>query len=48
MPPMRQAWRQGIKAIDEKARARCGGSFRELPHNQQDAVLAGDPAQRHP
>ncbi len=25
MPPMREAWRQGIKAIDDEARARrCG------------------------
>jgi hypothetical protein len=39
MPPMRDAWRQGIKAIDEEARARWSGGFRELPHNQQDAVL---------
>jgi len=39
MPPMREAWRQGIKAIDEEARARRGGGFHELPHNQQEAVL---------
>jgi Gluconate 2-dehydrogenase subunit 3 len=39
MPPMREAWRQGIKAIDEEARAHWGGSFRQLPHNQQEAVL---------
>jgi hypothetical protein len=39
MPPMREAWRQGIKAIDEEARFRWGGGFHELPHNQQDAVL---------
>ena len=39
MPPMREAWQRGIKAIDEEARARWGGGFRELPHNQQDAVL---------
>jgi Gluconate 2-dehydrogenase subunit 3 len=39
MPPMRQAWRQGIEAIDEEARARWDGGFCELPHNQQEAVL---------
>src|SRR6185437_2926364 len=39
MPPMREAWRQGIRAIDAEARQRWGRVFRELPHNQQDAVL---------
>ena len=39
MPPMREAWRRGIKAIDDEARIRWGGCFRELPHNQQDAVV---------
>lgn len=39
MPPMREAWRRGIAAIDDEARLRWGHGFRELPHNQQDAVL---------
>lgn len=39
MPPMREAWRQGIRAIDEEARLRWGGGFRELPENQQEAIL---------
>jgi gluconate 2-dehydrogenase subunit 3-like protein len=39
MPPMREAWRRGIAAIDDEARARWGGGFRDLPPNQQDAVL---------
>ncbi|HUC12264.1 MAG TPA: gluconate 2-dehydrogenase subunit 3 family protein [Stellaceae bacterium] len=39
LPAMREAWRQGIHAIEEEARARWSGGFRELPHNQQDAVL---------
>ena len=39
MPPMREAWRRGVAAIDEEARARWGRGFRELPANQQDAVL---------
>jgi Gluconate 2-dehydrogenase subunit 3 len=39
MPPMREAWRRALQAIDDEARARWGGGFRELPANQQDAVL---------
>jgi hypothetical protein len=39
MPPMRQTWRRGLQAIDDEARVRWGGGFRELPPNQQDAVL---------
>lgn len=39
MPPMREAWRRGLQAIEDEARARWGGGFRELPTNQQDAVL---------
>lgn len=39
MPPMREAWRRGVKAIDEEARSRWGRGFPELPANQQDAVL---------
>ncbi|MFZ3238127.1 MAG: gluconate 2-dehydrogenase subunit 3 family protein [Stellaceae bacterium] len=39
MPPMREAWRQGVKAIDEEARVRWGGGFRDLPANQQEAIL---------
>ncbi len=39
MPPMREAWRQGIKAIDDEARLRWGSGFCELPDNQQEAVL---------
>jgi hypothetical protein len=39
MPSMREAWRRGVRAIDEEARAVWGKGFRELPENQQDAVL---------
>jgi hypothetical protein len=39
MPPMRDAWRRGLHAIDEEARGRWGRGFRDLPPNQQDAVL---------
>jgi Gluconate 2-dehydrogenase subunit 3 len=39
MPPMRDAWRQGIAALDDEARARWGAGFGALPENQQDGVL---------
>lgn len=39
MPQMREAWRQGVNAIDEEARTRWGAEFAGLPPNQQDAVL---------
>jgi hypothetical protein len=39
MPPQREAWRRGIHAIDEEARARWSRGFRDLPDNQKDAVL---------
>ncbi|MGE5270673.1 MAG: gluconate 2-dehydrogenase subunit 3 family protein [Thiohalocapsa sp.] len=39
MPPQREAWRRGVRAIDDEARQRWGKGFRELPDNQQDAVL---------
>jgi hypothetical protein len=39
MPPIREAWRRGIEAIDQEARAAWGRPFCELPPNQQDAVL---------
>jgi hypothetical protein len=39
MPPTRDAWRIGIRAIDEEAHARWQHGFCELPDNQKDAVL---------
>ncbi|MBV9376379.1 MAG: gluconate 2-dehydrogenase subunit 3 family protein, partial [Alphaproteobacteria bacterium] len=33
MPPMREAWRRGIAAVDDEARTRWGAGFRELPVN---------------
>jgi hypothetical protein len=39
MPPQREAWRIGLRAIDAEARAHWGRGFRELPDNQKDAVL---------
>lgn len=39
LPPQREAWRRGIAAIDDEARLRWDRGFRDLPDNQQDAVL---------
>jgi hypothetical protein len=39
MPPMREAWRIGLRAIDAEAHARWQRGFLELPGNQKDAVL---------
>ena len=46
MPPLREAWRLGLEAIDGESRRRFGMEFRTLPETSQDAVLraiqAGD------
>ena len=46
MPPMRDAWRLGLEAVDEESRARFGGAFLDVLEAEQDAVLraihAGD------
>jgi hypothetical protein len=39
MPPQREAWRRGIRAISAEAETRWGRAFRDLPANQQYAVL---------
>ena len=39
MPPMRDAWRQGLDAIACEARNRHGKSFEELSSDDQDALL---------
>ena len=39
MSPMRDAWRQGLRALDEEARAKWGAGLCALPDNQKDAVL---------
>jgi hypothetical protein len=39
MPRQRDAWRIGLRAIDEESRARWQRGFRELPDNLKDAVL---------
>jgi hypothetical protein len=40
MPPAREAWQRGLRAIDEEAREAHGGTFRELDAPAQDALLA--------
>jgi hypothetical protein len=39
MPPMRDAWRQGLAGIAGEARERYGIGFRELSPDTQDALL---------
>ncbi len=39
MPPMRDAWRQGLDAIAAEARSRHGKAFEELSPQDQDALL---------
>ncbi len=41
MPPQREAWRRGLRAVDAEARARFGGAFHDLPPARQDEVLSG-------
>ena len=39
LPPMGEAWRRGLEALDEEARAAHGASFRELDAERQDELL---------
>lgn len=39
MPPMREAWRHGLRAIDAEARSRHGNAFAEIGEAEQDDVL---------
>ena len=39
MPPMRDAWRQGLKAIAAESRNRHGRTFEKLAAEQQDDLL---------
>lgn len=39
MPPMREAWRRGIAAIDAECRERHGKGFRDLADDLKDATL---------
>ena len=40
MPPMRDAWRQGLDAIAAEVRNRHGKSFEQLSGEEQDGLLA--------
>jgi hypothetical protein len=39
MPPMRDAWRRGLRALDEEAKLRFGAPFPELAAGRQDTLL---------
>ncbi|MFZ1198854.1 MAG: gluconate 2-dehydrogenase subunit 3 family protein [Desulfobacterales bacterium] len=39
MPPLQEAWRQGLQGIDEESRRRFGDSFCDLPPERQDDIL---------
>jgi hypothetical protein len=39
LPPLRDAWRRGLRALDAEARERCGGAFHTLSADEQDALL---------
>jgi hypothetical protein len=39
MPPLREAWRLGLAALDAQARRRHGAAFVSLPAEVQDVVL---------
>lgn len=39
MPPLREAWRHGLIALNDEAKVRFGAEFTELPAGRQDTVL---------
>ena len=39
MPPLRDAWRHGLLALNEEAKERFGTDFADLPAGRQDTVL---------
>ncbi len=39
MPPLREAWRQGLRALNDEARLRFGADFEGLTTGRQDTVL---------
>lgn len=39
MPPMRECWRIGLRAIDDEAQLRFGARFRDLPAGRQETIL---------
>ncbi len=40
LPPMREAWQRGLKALDGEANARFEKRFHDLPASQQDEILS--------
>jgi hypothetical protein len=39
LPPMQEAWRRGLAALDSEACARYGGRFHEISAREQDLLL---------
>jgi hypothetical protein len=39
LPPLREAWQRGLRALDAEARATRGGAFHSLSDAEQDALL---------
>jgi hypothetical protein len=39
LPPVREAWQRGLRALDAEARARHGGALHALRADEQDALL---------
>src|SRR3954465_15488265 len=39
MPRLREAWRQGLRALDDEARAAHGAAFKDLRVTEQEALL---------
>lgn len=39
MPPLREAWQRGLRALDAEAQQRHGMQFAQLPPSSQDALL---------
>jgi hypothetical protein len=39
LPPLREAWQRGLRALDVEARATQGGAFSALSDAEQDALL---------
>jgi len=39
LPPMREAWRNGLRALEQEARSRHAAVFHALPSTEQDALL---------
>jgi hypothetical protein len=39
LPPLRETWQRGLRALDAEGRATCGGSFHTLSAAEQDALL---------